>query len=168
MGTGDEAGPSDSQACCMTTPLSWRQVTIAISPSYPSRPRAASARHTRLTSLTLRLNRAVSPAEQAFYPTLFAPLSDSSGHISGQQAYAFLTLSSIPPSTLGEIWAVADPEDTGRLDVGGWTMAMRLIASVQAGGGVTTEAGEKGALVCARPLSIPPYPSALTSSRWLI
>lgn len=86
----------------------------------------------------------MTPAEQAFYPTLFAKLAQNN-LISGSAAYAFLTLSALPPATLGEIWAVADPNDRGSLDVAGWTVAMRLIASVQAGGAVTAETGEKGA-----------------------
>jgi epidermal growth factor receptor substrate 15 len=62
--------------------------------------------------------------------------------VPGASVFNLLVTSDVPQATLGEIWALADPEDKGHLDAKGWTMAMRLIAVAQRGGDITREAGD--------------------------
>jgi epidermal growth factor receptor substrate 15 len=45
----------------------------------------------------------------------------------------------LPQQTLGEIWAVADPDNNGFLTRDGWYKAARLIGWLQKGGQTTVD-----------------------------
>jgi epidermal growth factor receptor substrate 15 len=51
----------------------------------------------------------------------------------GHDALPFLTSSGLPPQTLGEVWAIADPENNGFLTREGWYKAARVIGWLQKG-----------------------------------
>ncbi|WVO23437.1 uncharacterized protein IAS62_004790 [Cryptococcus decagattii] len=57
----------------------------------------------------------------------------------GQYAYPFLTSSNLSTTTLGEIWAIADPDNNGFLTRDGWYKAARLIGWLQKGGATNVE-----------------------------
>ncbi|WVQ93539.1 hypothetical protein IAU59_000614 [Kwoniella sp. CBS 9459] len=89
-----------------------------------------------------------SPQEKQYYDQLFAVVDkDNTGILPGQDAYPFLTSSNLPTATLGEVWALADPENNGFLTKDGWYRAARLIGWLQKGGvknveeGLATKAG---------------------------
>ncbi|CDZ96650.1 Synaptic vesicle protein EHS-1 and related EH domain proteins [Phaffia rhodozyma] len=104
----------------------------------------------------------LSSAEQTFYPSLFSKLQENNV-ISGAQAFSFLTLSDLPHPVLGEIWATADVLDRGSLDVAGWTVAMRLIASAQQGGPVNAEVGNTAPFTLPKFRGHPPPPASVSS-----
>lgn len=52
----------------------------------------------------------------------------------GSDALPFLTSSGLPQQTLGEIWAIADPDNNGFLTKDGFYTAARLIGWVQSTG----------------------------------
>jgi len=55
------------------------------------------------------------------------------GVLPGKDVLPFLTSSGLPPQTLGEIWAIADPDNNGFLTRDGWYKAARIIGWVQKG-----------------------------------
>ncbi|WVF65904.1 hypothetical protein IAT40_000642 [Kwoniella sp. CBS 6097] len=76
-----------------------------------------------------------SPQEKQYYDQLFAVVDkDNTGILPGQDAYPFLTSSNLPTASLGEVWALADPENNGFLTKDGWYRAARLIGWLQKGG----------------------------------
>lgn len=56
-----------------------------------------------------------------------------SGVLPGQDALPFLVSSNLPQQALGEIWAIADPDNNGFLTRDGWYKAARLIGWLQKG-----------------------------------
>nr|XP_019048721.1 hypothetical protein I302_02495 [Kwoniella bestiolae CBS 10118]OCF27651.1 hypothetical protein I302_02495 [Kwoniella bestiolae CBS 10118] len=76
-----------------------------------------------------------SPQEKQYYDQLFAIIDkDNTGILPGQDAYPFLTSSNLPTTSLGEVWALADPENNGFLTKEGWYKAARAIGWLQKGG----------------------------------
>uniref|UniRef100_A0A3Q2XBU3 EH domain-containing protein n=1 Tax=Hippocampus comes TaxID=109280 RepID=A0A3Q2XBU3_HIPCM len=57
----------------------------------------------------------------------------NSGKISAGDAAQFLKKSGLSDNTLGKIWDLADSERKGYLDKRGFFIALRLVASAQAG-----------------------------------
>lgn len=74
------------------------------------------------------------PAELALVNQIFA-VSDPSklGIITGDAAVKAFASAKLPPTVLGEIWAIADSENNGFLTKKGVAMALRLIGHVQKG-----------------------------------
>ncbi|WWC58122.1 uncharacterized protein I303_100657 [Kwoniella dejecticola CBS 10117] len=80
------------------------------------------------------------PQEKQYYDQLFAVVDkDNTGILPGQDAYPFLTSSNLPTTTLGEVWALADPENNGFLTKEGWYRAARTIGWIQKGGASTVD-----------------------------
>ncbi|OCF41630.1 hypothetical protein I317_04540 [Kwoniella heveanensis CBS 569] len=80
------------------------------------------------------------PQEKQYYDQLFAVVDkDNTGILPGQDAYPFLTSSNLPTGTLGEVWAIADPDNNGFLTKDGWYRAARLIGWLQKGGAKNVE-----------------------------
>ncbi|WWC66844.1 uncharacterized protein I206_100751 [Kwoniella pini CBS 10737] len=80
------------------------------------------------------------PQEKQYYDQLFAIIDkDNTGILPGQDAYPFLTSSNLPTTTLGEVWALADPENNGFLTKDGWYRAARTIGWIQKGGASTVD-----------------------------
>ncbi|XP_023821222.1 epidermal growth factor receptor substrate 15-like 1 isoform X3 [Oryzias latipes] len=61
----------------------------------------------------------------------------NTGKISAAEAAQFLKKSGLPDSTLGKIWDLADSDRKGFLDKKGFFIALRLVASAQAGNDVS-------------------------------
>lgn len=61
------------------------------------------------------------------------------GVLPGDASITFLLTSSLPQRTLGEIWALCDPNNTGYLTRDGWWKACRLIGWAQKGETVKAE-----------------------------
>lgn len=57
----------------------------------------------------------------------------------GQDALPFLTKSGLQQQTLGEIWALSDPDNNGFLTKESWYKAARLIGWIQKGGKTIVE-----------------------------
>lgn len=75
------------------------------------------------------------PQERAYYDSIFASVdSDSSGVLSGQDALPLLMSANLPQQTLGEIWALADPDNNGFLTKESWYKAARIVGWMQKGG----------------------------------
>nr|ODN87640.1 hypothetical protein L203_03421 [Cryptococcus depauperatus CBS 7841] len=80
------------------------------------------------------------PQEKAYYDQLFSHVDkDSTGILPGQDAYPFLTSSNLSTDILGQIWALADPENNGFLTKDGWYKAARIIGWMQKGGVTAVE-----------------------------
>jgi hypothetical protein len=92
--------------------------------------------------------------ERAYYDRLFAvidkedvgrntcPKADwQSGVLPGQDALPFLVSSGLPQQLLGEVWALADPDNNGFLTRDGWYKAARLIGWLQNGKQTTVDEG---------------------------
>ncbi|KAK8845561.1 hypothetical protein IAR55_006276 [Kwoniella newhampshirensis] len=72
--------------------------------------------------------------EKQYYDQLFDLIDkDNTGILPGQDAYPFLTSSNLPTASLGEVWAIADPENNGFLTKEGWYKAARVIGWLQKG-----------------------------------
>ncbi|WWD08984.1 hypothetical protein V865_007099 [Kwoniella europaea PYCC6329] len=81
-----------------------------------------------------------SPQEKQYYDQLFAIVDkDNTGILPGQDAYPFLTSSNLPTTSLGEVWALADPDNNGFLTKEGWYRAARAIGWLQKGGATTVD-----------------------------
>ncbi|WWD22512.1 hypothetical protein CI109_107005 [Kwoniella shandongensis] len=77
---------------------------------------------------------AYSAQEKQYYDQLFNLIDkDNTGILPGQDAYPFLTSSNLPTATLGEVWAIADPENNGFLTKDAWYKAARVIGWIQKG-----------------------------------
>ena len=61
-------------------------------------------------------------------------LTPQSGVLPGSDALPFLTSSGLPQQTLGEIWAIADPDNNGFLTKDGFCKVARLIGWAQSTG----------------------------------
>ncbi|KIY35430.1 UBA/TS-N domain-containing protein [Cryptococcus gattii E566] len=68
-----------------------------------------------------------------------AVLRPATGILPGHDAYPFLTSSNLSTTSLGEIWAIADPDNNGFLTRDGWYKAARLIGWLQKGGATNVE-----------------------------
>jgi epidermal growth factor receptor substrate 15 len=76
-----------------------------------------------------------SQQEKSYYDQLFSVIDKTdSGVLPGQDALPFLVSSNLPQQTLGEVWALADPENNGFLTKEAWYRAARLIGWMQKGG----------------------------------
>ncbi|XP_061776839.1 epidermal growth factor receptor substrate 15-like 1 isoform X2 [Nerophis ophidion] len=80
--------------------------------------------------LTLSQLSGGNPAYESYYRQL-DPVS--SGKVSAGDAAQFLKKSGLSDNTLGKIWDLADAERKGYLDKRGFFIALRLVASAQAG-----------------------------------
>lgn len=67
------------------------------------------------------------------------------GIINGESAVKILTGAKLPPTTLGEIWAIADSDNNGFLTRKGVAAAVRLIGWAQKGEPVNEDLLNKGA-----------------------
>lgn len=56
-----------------------------------------------------------------------------SGILPGSEAFPFLTSSGLPQQTLGEVWAIADPDNNGFLTKDGLYKVARLVGWMQSG-----------------------------------
>jgi len=65
------------------------------------------------------------------------------GVLPGQDALPFFMSASLPQHTLGEIWALADPENNGFLTRDAWYRAARLIGWAQSGSKVDEASASK-------------------------
>ncbi|KAJ9113631.1 hypothetical protein QFC22_005939 [Naganishia vaughanmartiniae] len=81
-----------------------------------------------------------SPQEQAYYNKLFDVVDkEKLGVLPGDASITFLLTSGLPQRTLGEIWALCDPNNTGYLTRDGWWKACRLIGWAQKGEPIKAE-----------------------------
>ncbi|KAJ9096767.1 hypothetical protein QFC21_005037 [Naganishia friedmannii] len=81
-----------------------------------------------------------SPQEQAYYNKLFDGVDkEKLGVLPGDASITFLLTSGLPQRTLGEIWALCDPNNTGYLTRDGWWKACRLIGWAQKGEPIKAE-----------------------------
>lgn len=88
----------------------------------------------------LAMAASLSPQERTYYDQLYAIVDkDGAGVLPGHDALPFLVTSGLPQQTLGEIWAVADPDNNGFLTRDGWYKAARLIGWLQKGGQTTVD-----------------------------
>lgn len=71
--------------------------------------------------------------------------SDKLGIINGENAVKILTGAKLPPTVLGEIWAIADSDNNGFLTRKGVAVAVRLIGWAQKGESVSEDLLDKGA-----------------------
>jgi hypothetical protein len=67
------------------------------------------------------------------------PLTMQAGVLPGQDALPFLVSSGLSQILLGEVWALADPDNNGFLTKEGWYKAARLIGWLQKGGKSTVD-----------------------------
>lgn len=73
--------------------------------------------------------------EKSYYDQLFSIIDkDQAGVLPGQDALPFLVSSNLPQQTLGEVWALADPDNNGFLTREAWYRAARLIGWMQKNG----------------------------------
>lgn len=81
---------------------------------------------------------ALTPAERTAFAHLWS-LADprQSGVLVGDQAVKFFAASRLPPTTLGQVWAIADSGNVGFLTPSSFGTALRLIAHAQQGQAVT-------------------------------
>lgn len=85
------------------------------------------------------------------------------GVLPGDASIAFLLTSKLPQRTLGEIWALCDPNNTGYLTRDGWWKACRLIGWAQKGETVREELVNKAsALPKFEGHDLPSVPNAMT------
>jgi Ca2+-binding EF-hand superfamily protein len=74
---------------------------------------------------------ALTEPERARYAEIFQTVdSDGSGHVSGAEARELLSKSGLPQKDLARIWALADKDKCGELDVKEFVLAMHLIMCV--------------------------------------
>lgn len=66
-------------------------------------------------------------------PASFVKLTRQTGVLPGKDALPFLTSSGLPQQSLGEIWAIADPDNNGFITKDGWYKAARIIGWLQNG-----------------------------------
>ncbi|XP_066254448.1 intersectin-1 isoform X2 [Euwallacea similis] len=65
--------------------------------------------------------------ERAKYEEHFKSLKPNNGVITGDQAKGFLLQSQLPPLVLGQIWALADTDSDGKMDINEFSIACKLI-----------------------------------------
>uniref|UniRef100_A0A3B3YJX9 Uncharacterized protein n=1 Tax=Poecilia mexicana TaxID=48701 RepID=A0A3B3YJX9_9TELE len=70
----------------------------------------------------------ITPDERAKHDQQFHGLAPSAGgYITGDQAKNFFLQSGLPPPILAQIWALADMNSDGRMDIHEFSIAMKLI-----------------------------------------
>ncbi|KAK5908883.1 hypothetical protein CgunFtcFv8_016901 [Champsocephalus gunnari] len=70
----------------------------------------------------------ISVDERAKHDQQFLSLSPTAGgYITGDQARNFFLQSGLPPPILAQIWALADMNSDGRMDIHEFSIAMKLI-----------------------------------------
>ncbi|KAF9125270.1 actin organization and endocytosis protein [Mortierella sp. 14UC] len=80
---------------------------------------------------------AVSREEKAQYDQIFSAWDlDHSGYISGERAREIFGSSGLPPTDLGHIWALADPNNHGKLNKDEFAVAMHLVYRKLNGGDI--------------------------------
>lgn len=85
------------------------------------------------------------PQEVAIVNAIFSIADPQKlGLITGEQGVKVFAGAKLPPATLGDIWALADPENNGALHRRGVAVAVRLIGWAQAGESPSVELIEKG------------------------
>lgn len=88
---------------------------------------------------------APSPAEVAVVNQIFLKADPQKlGLVTGEQGIKVFAGSKLPPATLGDIWALADPENNGALTRKGVAITVRLIGWAQNGETPSSELLEKG------------------------
>ncbi|XP_025833067.1 intersectin-1 isoform X2 [Agrilus planipennis] len=65
--------------------------------------------------------------ERARYEEQFKSLKPANGIITGEQAKEFFLKSQLPPLVLGQIWALADTDSDGKMDINEFSIACKLI-----------------------------------------
>lgn len=86
------------------------------------------------------MTMAYSQQERSYYDQLFAAVdSQDSGVLAGQDALPLLMSANLPQQTLGEIWALADPDNNGFLTKESWYKAARMVGWMQKGGKTNVE-----------------------------
>ncbi|KAL9026854.1 MAG: hypothetical protein Q9196_004545, partial [Gyalolechia fulgens] len=82
----------------------------------------------------------LSPEERRYFGQLFSVAdTDKIGVVTGEVAVKFFEKTKLPPSTLGEIWQIADTENRGLLTPAGFGLVLRLIGYAQSGRQVSPE-----------------------------
>jgi hypothetical protein len=88
---------------------------------------------------------APSPAEVAIVNQIFVQADPQKlGLVTGEQGIKVFAGAKLPPATLGDIWAIADPENNGALTRKGVAITVRLIGWAQNGETPSSELLEKG------------------------
>ncbi|XP_063218277.1 intersectin-1 isoform X2 [Bacillus rossius redtenbacheri] len=67
------------------------------------------------------------PRERARYEEQFRTLQPVNGVVTGDQAKGFLLQSQLPPQVLAQIWALADTDADGKMDITEFSIACKLI-----------------------------------------
>lgn len=102
----------------------------------------------------------VQPRERARYEEQFRSLNPINGVITGDQAKGFFLQSQLPPPILGQIWALADADADGRMDINEFSIACKLINLKLKGFQIpATLPPVLKALVAQSPLSSQPKPA---------
>lgn len=65
--------------------------------------------------------------ERLRYEEQFRSLKPTNGIVTGEQAKGFFLLSQLPPSTLDQIWSLADTDADGKMDINEFSIACKLI-----------------------------------------
>ncbi|KAI5466981.1 hypothetical protein BGZ63DRAFT_13359 [Mariannaea sp. PMI_226] len=80
---------------------------------------------------------AVTPADKARFDQIYTDLDKTKkGFITGEEAYGFLSQSSLPEDTLAQIWDLSDTQSRGQLSRDEFAVAMYLIRQQRGGRGV--------------------------------
>lgn len=69
----------------------------------------------------------VTQRERGKYLEQFKTLQPQNGIVTGAQAKGFFLQSQLPPLTLGQIWALADTDADGKMDINEFSIACKLI-----------------------------------------
>ncbi|KRJ98828.1 intersectin-2 isoform X2 [Drosophila yakuba] len=70
---------------------------------------------------------AVTPRERLKYQEQFKALQPQTGFVTGAQAKGFFLQSQLPPLILGQIWALADTDSDGKMNINEFSIACKLI-----------------------------------------
>ncbi|TIB83245.1 hypothetical protein E3Q06_02990 [Wallemia mellicola] len=77
-------------------------------------------------------NLSLSPSERHAFAHFYKLAEKGNGIVSGESAVAFFSYSGLTPLQLGQIWQISDTNNNGFLDQQGFSVALRLIAHLQA------------------------------------
>ncbi|XP_022910047.2 intersectin-1 isoform X2 [Onthophagus taurus] len=100
--------------------------------------------------------------ERARYEEHFKALKPNNGIVTGEQAKGFLLQSQLPPLVLGQIWALADTDADGKMDINEFSIACKLI-NLKLRGYEVPKALPPGLLASLKtqsPPAIPPLPNS--------
>ncbi|XP_060519309.1 intersectin-2 isoform X2 [Cylas formicarius] len=99
--------------------------------------------------------------ERARYEDQFRSLKPVNGVVTGEQAKGFFLQSQLPPLILGQIWALADTDSDGRMDINEFSIACKLINLKLRGFEVPTSLPPAllASLKVHTPPAIPPLPT---------